>query len=104
MKIKHLSYAILFASLYATGIHAEQVTQAEIQQLKSEVAELKALLKQKNAVQPESQVLVTQPSASFKNWQLKSGATVNLYGFIRADMAYQFEGAKGIFNSPHTVA
>lgn len=104
MKIKHLSYAILFASLYATGTHAEQVTRAEIQQLKSEVAELKALLKQTNAVQPESQAPVTQPSTSFKNWQSKSGATVNLYGFIRADMAYQFEGAKGIFNSPHTVA
>lgn len=103
MKIKYLGFMILFASVYATGTHAEPVIQAEIQQLKSEVAALKAFLKHTDTVQPESKVYGAQPSAFFKNGQLPSGATVNLYGFIRADMAYQFEGAKGIFNSPHTV-
>ena len=44
MKIKYLGFMILFASVYATGTHAEPVIQAEIQQLKSEVAALKALL------------------------------------------------------------
>src|SRR5690606_20417798 len=44
-----------------------------------------------------------QPPAANK-WQSQSGAEVNLYGFIRGDVAYQFEGAKGMFNSIHTVA
>ncbi|MFV5492086.1 DcaP family trimeric outer membrane transporter [Acinetobacter sp. ASP199] len=104
MKIKHLSYTILFASLYATGTHAEQATQAELQQLKSEVAELRAILNQAQPVKQNVQAPVDPKSTPFSNWQSKSGASVNLYGFIRGDMAYQFEGGKNIFNSPHTVA
>src|SRR5690606_30868572 len=34
----------------------------------------------------------------------KLEATVNLYGSMRPEMAYGFEGTKGIFTSPHTVA
>ncbi len=50
------------------------------------------------AVQQENKLPVPN------KWQSKSGAEINLYGFIRGDIAYQFEGAKGIFNSIHSVA
>lgn len=104
MKIKPICYLISTAFLLTSGAQATQVTQAELQQLKLEVAELRAQLNQAQTRKPDTQLVVEKKDTSFKNWQSKSGASVNLYGFIRADMAYQFEGAKGIFNSPHSVA
>ena len=37
-------------------------------------------------------------------WKSKAGAEVNLYGFVRADTAYQIEGGDAIFNRINKIA
>ncbi|MDC4422917.1 DcaP-like protein, partial [Acinetobacter baumannii] len=100
---------VLIVSLttITTFTHANQ--SSELEQLRAEVNELRQMLQAQQEIPANSvQVphvptvsVITPPEkntqAIFK-WQTKSGADVNLYGSVRADTAYQFEGAKGMFN------
>ncbi|MEN8943305.1 DcaP family trimeric outer membrane transporter [Acinetobacter baumannii] len=100
---------VLIVSLttITTFTHANQ--SSELEQLRAEVKELRQMLQAQQAIPANSVQVPHVPTASaitppekntqaiFK-WQTKSGADVNLYGFVRADAAYQFEGAKGMFN------
>lgn len=103
MKFNQLFYILILGSLVSSTVYADPSTQLELQQLKIEVAELKTILNQQQAGKNATKKL-DQSAPALKHWQSKSGASVNVYGFIRADVAYQFEGGKNIFNSPHTVA
>lgn len=77
---------------------------AEIQQLRAEVQELKSLLKQQQQVQQQQQVrlaeVAAQPQASspLAGLKSKSGADINIYGFVRGDANYIIEGADDDFN------
>ncbi len=86
---------------------AQAADNSEIQQLRNEVQELKALLQQQqqqvrlveSKVQAAPVVANSSPSLLSK-----AGANVNLYGFVRADAEYQFKGSpNGIFNDINKV-
>lgn len=103
MKFYNLAFIVLVNTVISKA-YAEQTVATDIEQLKSEVAELKQML-QAQQVSGTSIVVQQESKPPVPNkWQSKSGAEINLYGFIRGDIAYQFEGAKGIFNSIHSVA
>lgn len=95
--------AVMMSSVYAA------TEKEEIQSLRQEVAELKALLTQQAQVQQQQQVQLAevkaQPATASAPLSLKSkaGASVNLYGFVRADAEYSAKGADGIFNAPNKV-
>ncbi|NUG51572.1 DcaP family trimeric outer membrane transporter [Acinetobacter lactucae] len=104
---------IVSLSTLTTLTHANQ--NSEIEQLRAEINELRQMLQtQKTTVVTD--VVTTLPSTasiftpSEKNtkaktkWQTESGTDISLYGFVRADVAYQFEGAAGIFNRINGVA
>ncbi|QHH99372.1 DcaP family trimeric outer membrane transporter [Acinetobacter dispersus] len=117
--------AITVAALMMNSTHAAS-EQEQIQQLRDEVKELKALLqqyvpqaKQQNdatqvAVAPATPVVATQnqntsvvtaaPSKkSPLTFSTASGAEVKLYGFLRGDASYQSKGGDGIFNRINKV-
>lgn len=117
--------AITVAALMMNSTHAAS-EQEQIQQLRDEVKELKALLqqyvpqaKQQNdatqvAVAPATPVVATQnqntsvvTAATSKKSPLTfstaSGAEVKLYGFLRGDASYQSKGGDGIFNRIYKV-
>ncbi|MCH7390538.1 DcaP family trimeric outer membrane transporter [Acinetobacter dispersus] len=117
--------AIIVAALMMNSTHAAS-EQEQIQQLRDEVKELKALLqqyvpqaKQQNdatqvAVAPATPVVATQnqntsvvtaaPSKkSPLTFSTASGAEVKLYGFLRGDASYQSKGGDGIFNRINKV-
>lgn len=117
--------AITVAALMMNNAHAAS-EQEQIQQLRDEVKELKALLqqyvpqaKQKNdlaPVQEHSNFKETHPDhpanvavgpAVPKKSQLvfntASGAEVKLHGFLRGDASYQSKGGDGIFNRINKV-
>ncbi|WP_180057858.1 MULTISPECIES: DcaP family trimeric outer membrane transporter [unclassified Acinetobacter] len=104
-----------------SNTYAGEAEQQQIQELRSELEAVKAWIQQQNLKTPWSlthtQVKPSTPSADLtadhspKNaeasalkWKSKGGAEVNIYGFVRADAAYQVEGAKGMFNSINSVA
>lgn len=103
----------MFSNAYAG--EAEQ----QIQELRSELEAVKAWIQQQNLNTPWSTNAKVESSttpvhltsdhspktadASALKWKSKGGAEVNLYGFVRADAAYQIEGAKGMFNSINSV-
>lgn len=104
---------IVSLSTLTTLTHANQ--NSEIEQLRAEINELRQMLQtQKTTVVTD--VVTTPPSTasvftpSEKNtktktkWQTESGTDISLYGFVRADVAYQFEGAVGMFNRINGVA
>ncbi|ARD30021.1 DcaP-like protein [Acinetobacter lactucae] len=104
---------IVSLSTLTTLTHANQ--NSEIEQLRAEINELRQMLQtQKTTVVTD--VATTPPSTasiftpSEKNtkaktkWQTESGTDISLYGFVRADVAYQFEGAVGMFNRINSVA
>ena len=105
------SLALSVAALMMTTTHAATKEQQELAQLRAEVAELKALMQQQQQVQQQQAVQIQQvkaqpapvkaesPLSSFKS---KSGADINLYGFVRGDANYIIEGADSDFNSAHT--
>jgi hypothetical protein len=90
-----------------TTTHAATKEQQELAQLRAEVAELKALMQQQQQVQQQQAVQIQQvkaqpapvkaesPLSSFKS---KSGADINLYGYVRGDANYIIEGADDDFN------
>ena len=91
--------------------NAATAEQTQIQELRKEVEALKALIQQQQQVQLQQASQIEQvkaqpaqkyesPLASLKS---KTGADVNLYGFVRADAEYQFEGGDKIFNRINDV-
>ena len=101
------SLALSVAALMMTTTQAATKEQQELAQLRAEVAELKALMQQQQQVQQQQAVQIQQvkaqpapvkaesPLSSFKS---KSGADINLYGFVRGDANYIIEGANNDFN------
>ncbi|MEN8281964.1 DcaP family trimeric outer membrane transporter [Acinetobacter gerneri] len=106
--------ALSVTALMMTAANAASSDKAEIQQLREEVAQLKSLIQQQQQVQQRQQVQLqevqTQAVApapaqapTLSGLLSKSGASVNIYGFVRADAEYAFKGADGIFNAPNKV-
>lgn len=107
------SLALSVAALMMTTTHAATKEQQELAQLRAEVAELKALMQQQQQVQQQQAVQIQQvkaqpapvkaesPLSSFKS---KSGADINLYGFVRGDANYIIEGADDDFNGVAKVS
>lgn len=110
------SLAIAVSAIMLNSAHAATAEQKEVAQLRAEVAELKALIKQQQQVQVQQQADIQQvkarpapapvmapaasPLASLKS---KAGADVNLYGFVRGDANYIIEGADDDFNNAAKV-
>ncbi len=117
--------AITVAALMMNSTHAAS-EQEQIQQLRDEVKELRALLqqyvpqaKQQNepsqvSVAPAATAVTTQnqntpvvaaatPKKSPLSFSTASGAEVKLYGFVRGDASYQSKGGDGIFNRINKV-
>ena len=109
------SLAIAVSAIMLNSAHAATAEQKEVAQLRAEVAELKALIKQQQQVQVQQQADIQQvktrpapvavvaasvsPLAGLKS---KAGADVNVYGFVRGDANYIIEGADNDFGSVHT--
>ena len=120
------SLAVTIATLMMTATHAATAEQEEIAQLRAEVEALKALIQQNlpqvqqattvtSAPQPKNTTMTAVEKTSVANnptvekslpLQLKTagGAEVKLYGFVRGDASYQFEGGNAIFNRINAVA
>ena len=98
--------AVSVLGLMLSSAHAAS-DQEQIAQLRQEVEALKALIQQQQQkVQlVESKVENTTSASAPKGGSLlsKAGASVNLYGFVRADAEYQFKGGDGIFNRINNV-
>ena len=69
---------------------------AEIEQLRQEVKELRAQPTTQVMVVPRSEPVQTTTPKLLLN---KSGAEVNLYGYLRADASYQAKGASTMYNN-----
>lgn len=79
---------------------AQAADNSEIQQLRNEVQELKALLQQQQQqVRLVESKVDTAPAASSAGLKSKSGADINIYGFVRGDANYIIEGADDDFNA-----
>lgn len=112
--IKH-GLAIATASIMASTAYAGTSEQQEVQQLRAEVAELRALIQQQAATQQQivaeqkarPVVVAPAPVASSaitidpKDLKVTTakGAEVKMYGFIRGDANYIIKGADSDFNS-----
>src|SRR5690606_34587594 len=94
--------------------YAGTTEQQQIQELRAEIEVLKTAIQKQNNTEVET-VTTSQTSLPVTNvpkksedsvlkWKSKNSAEVNIYGFVRADAAYQIEGAKGMFNSINSVA
>lgn len=114
--------AFTIAVLMMNNVQAAN-EQEQIQQLRDEVKELRALLeqyvpqsKQKNEMpQQATQTSVAaqnqnmpkhteaSPQPSALSFNSASGAQVQLYGFLRGDASYQAKGGDGIFNRINKV-
>lgn len=71
----------------------------EIQQLRNEVQELKALLQQQQQqVRLVESKVESAPTSASSGLKSKSGADINIYGFVRGDANYIIEGADDDFN------
>ena len=108
------SLAIAVSAIMLNSAHAATADQKAVAQLRAEVAELKALIKQQQQVQVQQQHVqvqqqaeilqvktrpAVQPVSTLAGLKSKSGADVNLYGFIRGDANYIIEGFDGDFGS-----
>ena len=106
------SLAIAVSAIMLNSAHAATADQKAVAQLRAEVAELKALIKQQQQVQVQQQQVqvqqqaeilqvktrpAVQPVSTLAGLKSKSGADVNLYGFIRGDANYIIEGFDGDF-------
>lgn len=109
------SLAIAVSALMLNSAQAATAEQKEVAQLRAEVAELKALIKQQQQVQVQQQAdiqqvktrpapvaVVAAPVSPLAGLKSKAGADVNVYGFIRGDANYIIEGADNDFGSVHT--
>ncbi|EXI18152.1 hypothetical protein J610_1036 [Acinetobacter sp. 723929] len=100
------SLALTVTALMMSGAHAATSDKAEIQQLRKEVEALKALIQEQRQVQQQQQVQLAEvkaqpqaaaPASPLASLKSKTGADVNLYGFVRGDANYIIEGADGDF-------
>ncbi|NKG34484.1 DcaP family trimeric outer membrane transporter [Acinetobacter junii] len=115
--IQGLAFTVAILMMNTTQAATEQ---EQIQQLRDEVKELRALLEQyvpqskqktTSPVSGSAQVLAAQPTTSSSDtnkksplsFQTASGADVKLYGFLRGDASYQAQGGDGIFNRINKV-
>ena len=120
------SLAVTLATLMMTATHAASAEQEEIAQLRAEVEALKALIQksfpqvQQASVLNNSTSLTTTsavektpvvPAVTAANTELSplqfktaGGSEIKLYGFVRADASYPFEGGNAIFNRIHAVS
>lgn len=115
--IQGLAFTVAILMMNTTQAATEQ---EQIQQLRDEVKELRALLEQyvpqskqktTSPVSSSAQVLASQtttPSSDTNkksplSFQTASGADVKLYGFLRGDASYQAQGGDGIFNRINKV-
>lgn len=115
--IQGLAFTVAILMMNTTQAATEQ---EQIQQLRDEVKELRALLEQyvpqskqktTSPVSGSAQVLAAQPTTpssdtnkkSPLSFQTASGADVKLYGFLRGDASYQAKGGDGIFNRINKV-
>ena len=115
--IQGLAFTVAILMMNTTQAATEQ---EQIQQLRDEVKELRALLEQyvphskqktTSPVSSSAQVLAAQtitPSSDTNkksplSFQTASGADVQLYGFLRGDASYQAKGGDGIFNRINKV-
>nr|WP_039047129.1 DcaP family trimeric outer membrane transporter [Acinetobacter junii] len=115
--IQGLAFTVAILMMNTTQAATEQ---EQIQQLRDEVKELRALLEQyvphskqktTSPVLSSAQVLAAQtttPSSDTNkksplSFQTASGADVKLYGFLRGDASYQAQGGDGIFNRINKV-
>lgn len=103
MKFYNVAFMLLGSTVISTA-YADQTVTTEIEKLKSEVAELRQMLQVQQISETNREMKQEQKLPTVNKWQSKSGAEISLYGFIRGDVAYQFEGAKGMFNSINSVA
>lgn len=96
--------------MWSTG-HAGATEQAQIEQLRQEVAALKALVQQQQQVQMQQQQQITQvvqqpvaekPKVEGLKLTTNNGAELKLYGSVRADANYIIEGADNDFNAVAT--
>lgn len=113
------SLAITIAAVLMNTAHA-MTEQEEVQQLRTEVQELRTLLERYVSQKAESHTTPyvagmaqptlpsVQPLAATATEGLKlttaAGSEVSLYGFLRADAQYQAEGGASIFNRIDDVA
>lgn len=100
------SLALAVSAIIMTSANAT-TDKEELQTLRQEVAELRALLTQQAQVQKQQQVQLAEVKAApapkvASASKSKAGAGVSLYGFARADANYIIEGADNDFNSVHT--
>ncbi|RZH01935.1 DcaP family trimeric outer membrane transporter [Acinetobacter pittii] len=101
------SLALTVTALMMSGAHAATSDKAEIQQLRKEVEALKALIQEQRQVQQQQQQVqlaevkaqpqAAAPASPLASLKSKTGADVNLYGFVRGDANYIIEGADGDF-------
>lgn len=103
MKFYNVAFMLLGSTVISTA-YADQTVTTEIEKLKSEIAELRQMLQIQQISETHRETKQEQKLPTVNKWQSKSGAEISLYGFIRGDVAYQFEGAKGMFNSINSVA
>lgn len=103
MKFYNLAFIFIGSTVISTA-YADQTALTEIEKLKSEVAELRQILQAQQISGTSRDFQQEQKTPAVNKWLSKSGAEIKLYGFVRADAAYQIEGAKGMFNSINSVA
>lgn len=110
-----LAVALMGAMCSSVIYAADSTEQQQIQELRQELDALKAwVAEQKAATEHQAQAkpaVTLIPAAAPQvepskptTLKTKAGAEVNLYGFIRADAAYQFEGGTAIFNRINNIA
>jgi hypothetical protein len=92
------SLALTVTALMVNTAQAATDSQ-EIQQLRNEVQELKALLQQQQQqVRLVESKVESAPTSASSGLKSKSGADINIYGFVRGDANYIIEGADDDFN------
>ena len=103
--------AVAVTAIMMTSANAA-TDKEEIQKLREEVQTLKSMVQQQHNVQQKQQILIEEVKIQPVQLNVetvrpsmvsKAGASVNLYGFVRADAEYQFKGGDGIFNRINKV-
>ena len=103
-----MSLVSAVASIMWSTAHAGATEQEQIEQLRQEVAALRALVQQQQQVQIQQQQQIAQvvqqpvaekPKAEGLKITTNNGAELKIYGSIRADANYIIEGADNDFNS-----
>ncbi|CAD9196266.1 DcaP family trimeric outer membrane transporter [Acinetobacter bohemicus] len=103
----HLMNKITIATTYiiASQVYAGNTELQQIQELRNEIALLKLqTIKQNQFNDQNTKVKREEGKRNSVNFITKNGSQINLYGFVRADAAYQFEGGDTIFNRINKVA